>query len=280
VAVLLRAQDAGRVDDPVAVVEEAALVAGSDALVSLGGDGTMLGALRLAAGSGVPVLGVNLGRVGVLVEVEPEELPEALRRLTEGRFSVESRPALRVSGPGLEPGGGVAFNDVALSRTPGDGIASAALSIDARRYGVYRCDAVIVATPMGSTAYSYAAGGPVLSPTVPAMVVSPASPWSGISRPVVLSPEDHLLLELLPDSGHLAVEVDGRVLAHLGPGDRVAVAEERDAGHVVRLDSARHDQRSRVKLSLLDLPLLPEELRELLPEHLRESLPDRTAPPA
>ena len=268
--VVVAAGDADRVADGVVEVAPDHLVEACSALVSLGGDGTMLGALRASAGTGVPVLGVNLGRVGVLVEVEPAELPGALQRILEGRFSVESRPALRVTGVDLDDGSpsAVAFNDVALSRCPGDGIASAALSIDGQGYGVYRCDAVIVATPMGSTAYSYAAGGPVVSPTLSAMVVAPASPWSGISRPVVLAPEDRLALELLPDSGVLALEVDGRVMAPLEPGMRVEVVEERDAGHVVRLDRALHDRRSRVKLSLLDLPLLPDELRELLPREL------------
>jgi NAD+ kinase len=271
--VVVAAGDAGRVTGPVVEVAPEDLAAASHALVSLGGDGTMLGALRASAGTGVPVLGVNLGRVGVLVEVEPAEVAPALQRIVEGRYSVEARPALRVTGVELEDGtsSAVAFNDVALSRCPGDGIASAALSIDGQGYGVYRCDAVIVATPMGSTAYSYAAGGPVVSPTLSAMVVAPASPWSGISRPVVLSPEDHLALELLPDSGVLALEVDGRVLAPLAPGARIEVVEERDAGHVVRLDRARHDRRSRVKLSLLDLPLLPDELRELLPRELGQA---------
>jgi len=180
--VVVAAGDAHRVADGVVEVAPDHLVGACSALVSLGGDGTMLGALRASAGTGVPVLGVNLGRVGVLVEVEPAELPGALQRVLEGRFSVESRPALRVTGVDLDDGSpsAVAFNDVALSRCPGDGIASAALSIDGQGYGVYRCDAVIVATPMGSTAYSYAAGGPVVSPTLSAMVVTPASPWFGI----------------------------------------------------------------------------------------------------
>lgn len=258
--------DASRVGPGVPQVDDATLLGTCDAVVSLGGDGTMLGALRLTAGRGIPVLGINLGTVGVLVEVEPDELPAALARLADQDFSIEEHPALRVSGPELEA---TAFNDLALSRTPGAGSVSAALAIDGRPYGVFRCDAVVVATPLGSTAYSYAAGGPVVSPGVAAVVVTPASPMSGISRSVVLAPRDALELEVSDDSGRLAVEADGVVVGHVQPGDVLRLHGEPGAGQVVRLDPVLHDGRSRLKLSLLDLPFRPDQLWDLAPERMR-----------
>ncbi len=241
-------------------VDDAFLTERSDALLSLGGDGTMLGALRLGIGRDLPVLGVNLGHVGMLVEVGVAELPAALDRVATGDFAVETHPALHVTAPGVDAH---AFNDVALVRTPGEGFVEATLAVDGRSSGLYRCDAVVVATAIGSTAYSYAAGGPVVSPAVRAMVVSPAAPASGIGRSVVVSPSESLALTLRPGTRGIALEVDGRVATVLGAGDVVGVVEVPEAGRVVRLDAAEFGRRRQVKLSLLDLPLLPEELRAM-----------------
>ncbi len=266
--VALRA-DAGRLGGrgaDVVLVGEEEFARTADAVVSLGGDGTMLGALRLVVGRGIPVLGVNLGHLGFLVELEPRELPGALERITAGDFTVEPHPCLRLRTPGCER---VAFNDVALARTPGRGTVVAALSVADQRIGYLRCDAVVLATPTGSTAYSYAAGGPVVSPGADALVVTPVAPMSGIGRPIVLGVDEPVRLELLESSGPPVLEVDGIACGELAVGSVLEVRAERDAGHVIRLDSAGHGRRSRVKLSLLDLPLLPDEMLELVPQAMR-----------
>src|SRR3954467_11188368 len=157
------------------------LAASSDGLIALGGDGTLLGAMRLVVRRPVPVLGVNFGRLGFLTEVEGRELDAALTAMAEGRSTIESRSCLVVRGPGWET---VAFNDVVLARGPGEGLVDATLSVSGRRYGHYRSDALIVATPMGSTAYSYAAGGPVMSPGVEGVLVPPSPPPHGTARPL------------------------------------------------------------------------------------------------
>lgn len=262
--VLLRAADGVRALDGVRVVgDDDDFSAQVDGLISLGGDGTMLGALRLVARAPVPVLGVNLGNLGFLAEVGPDELPQALERLNDDNFTIEPHSCLEIRyGDG---GTATAFNDVAISRVPGSGWVQASMAVDRRRYGYYRCDALIVATPTGSTAYSYAAGGPVISPAAAGMLVTPASPQSGISRPLFLCPMEELRLDLLADAGQPALEIDGAVCDRLGPGDAIDVRWRSDAGLVVRLDAAAHEERQRLKLSLLDLPLLPDELRELAP---------------
>ena len=233
---------------------------GCDALVSLGGDGTMLGALRLVADRPIPALGVNFGTLGFLVEIEPPELPAALSRIAAGEATLELRSALRVTAGDTEV---IAFNEVAVVRIPGEGFVHANLEVDGTRYGYYRADALIVATPTGSTAYSYAAGGPVLSPAGEGIVITPASPMNGISRPLVLSADEAVGLELVDGSGSPAVEVDGAIAGKLTPGSPVRITAQRDAAQIVRVDRVRHAARSRVKLSLLDLPLLPDELRSL-----------------
>ncbi|MFI5954549.1 NAD(+)/NADH kinase [Cryptosporangium sp. NPDC051539] len=240
-----------------------------DALVSIGGDGTMLGALRLVADDPRPVLGVNIGKLGFLIEVDPIQLGTALDRLTAGDFTVEPHSCLRITVDGKEF---VAFNDLALVRQPGSGVAAASLAVDGQRYGYYRCDSLVLATAAGSTAYNYAAGGPVISPATECLILTPTAPLSGIARSLVLSAGEPVRLDMMPDSGDVALEVDGRALAHVTRGGSVQVRLEPRAGLVVRLDSETHRQRSYVKLSLLDLPLLPEELRELIPASYRARL--------
>ncbi|MDG4801830.1 NAD(+)/NADH kinase [Micromonospora sp. WMMD980] len=272
----VRAEDRHRVPASVEAVPADELAAHSDALISIGGDGTMLGALRLAVRDPKPVLGVHLGRVGFLVEVQPPDLPRALERLVSHDFTVESHACLACDVCGDDV---VAFNDIALVRQPGAGFVTATLAVDGQRYGYYRCDALVVSTPTGSTAYSYAAGGPLISPATEALVVTPSAPMAGISRSVLLSPHESVHLELRPDSAPVAVEMDGLLIREAAVGGSVHVRYVRDAGQVVRLDPRRYQERNQLKLSLLDLPLLPDQLRELLPDGLREQLNRRELPP-
>ena len=254
------------------------LAGACDAIISLGGDGTLLGAMRLVWKRPVPVLGVNFGRLGFLAEVEGPELDSALTALAEGRSTVEPRSCLVVTGAVPET---VAFNDVVLARVPGEGMVDATMSVAGRTYGHYRSDALIVATPMGSTAYSYAAGGPVMSPGAAGVLVTPSAPLNGIARTVVLGPAEPLQLTLPEAGGRPALEVDGLVRGRLGPGDELHISSRADAGLLVRLDGSTAASRSQVKLSLLDLPVLPEELVELVPEELlRRRLPGGASEPS
>jgi NAD+ kinase len=259
---LIRAEDAARWDGDATVVSDAHLADRADAVVSLGGDGTMLGALRLVARRPVPVLGVNLGNLGFLVEVEPEELPDALDRLERLDFTIEQHSALWLGADGDEA---VAFNDVALVRVPGDGIVEAALAVGGQRMGRYRCDGLVISTSIGSTAYAYSAGGPVVSPALDAVIVAALAPLAGISRPMVTAADEPLRLTLQESGGRPAIEVDGTVLRRTEPGEVLDVRLLLGCGQVVRLDRDRHQRRNQVKLSLLDLPFLPDELRDLGP---------------
>jgi NAD+ kinase len=250
-------------------------LAGSvDGLIALGGDGTLLGAMRLVAAKPVPVLGVNFGRLGFLTEVEARALDGPLTAMAEGRSTIEPRSCLVVRGPGWEA---VAFNDVVLARVPGQGQVEGVLSVAGRRYGRYRCDSLIAATPMGSTAYNYAAGGPVMSPGAAGVLVTPSAPMSGISRTVVVGPGEPLSLEIT--GGRPAMEVDGVYSGECAVGDVIDVTTRPDAGLLVRIDDSLAADRSRVKLSLLDLPLLPDELVELVPDDLRPPHAPQPAPP-
>jgi NAD+ kinase len=257
---LMSATDAARWHGPTTVVTEAELAAQADAVVSLGGDGTMLGALRLVARRPVPVLGVNLGNLGFLVEIQPEELMPALDRLERGDFTIEQHSGLWL---GANADEAVAFNDLAFVRVPGDGVVEATLAVGGQRMGRYRCDGLVISTSIGSTAYAYSAGGPLVSPALDAVIVAALAPLAGISRPLVTSADETLRLTLQAGSAQPAIEVDGTVLRRAEPGEQLDVQLKPGCGQVVRLDSDRYQRRNQVKLSLLDLPFLPDELREL-----------------
>jgi NAD+ kinase len=241
-------QEIGRIDCSAVPVEADAMIARADLLVSLGGDGTMLRTMRLVAGKSTPILGVNLGRLGFLAEIDVVDLPRALTAIDEHRYQVEPRMAVSA---GMPSGQVVtAFNDIALVRIPGDGLAALGVSVQGHPFVRYAADAVIVATSTGSTAYSFSAGGPIVSPTLEGFLVIPAAAHSAFNRAIMLSADEAVTLDLLPTSGELAVEVDGGVVGHLTSGDRLAVTALRAAAQVVRLGDTTFYERARRKLRL------------------------------
>ena len=170
----------------------------ADLLVSLGGDGTMLRAMRLADRQRSPVLGVNLGKLGFLAEVDVPDLADALSAIDNHEYTTEPRLAVdAVIGNQLF----TAFNDIALVRFPGQKTAAVAVEAAGRPFVSYAADAIVVATPTGSTAYSFSAGGPIVSPAVEALLVTPAAPHSAYNRGLVVSVGDQLTLNVLPTSG-------------------------------------------------------------------------------
>ena len=221
----------------------------SDLIVSLGGDGTMLRAMRLADQQRAPVLGVNLGKLGFLAEIDVPELPEALSFVDRHEYMIEPRLAVdAVLGDKVM----TAFNDVAVVRFPGEGSASIAVRVDDQSFVSYAADALVVATPTGSTAYSFSAGGPIVSPSVECLLVTPAAPHGAYNRGLVLSVNDTLSLDILPASSQLAIEVDGQVAAHVAAGDRIDLRPRPAAARVVRLGRTTFYERARRKLRLTD----------------------------
>jgi NAD+ kinase len=246
VTVLGLPDEVGRIDCSAVSVEIPELVERAALLVSLGGDGTMLRSMRLIAGRETPVLGVNLGRLGFLAEIDVEELPSALTAIDGHQFTVEPRMAVRTTLPDGQDV--LAFNDIALVREPGHASAAVGISTLGHPFVRYAADALIVATPTGSTAYSFSAGGPIVSPTVEGILVVPAAAHSTFNRALVLSADEELQLDVLPSSGRLAVEVDGGVAGWVQAGDRIVVTAVRAAAKVVRLGYTTFYERTRRKL--------------------------------
>jgi NAD+ kinase len=248
VTVLALEDEAIRVPGPVEAVTASDLAARSDLMVSLGGDGTMLRAMRMSCGPRPPVLGVNVGKLGFLAEIDPPEMAEALGAIDENRFTVEPRSAVRAEFPGQQT---TAFNDVDLARIPGHGSSILVeLIVESHPFVRYAADAVIVATPTGSTAYNFSAGGPLVSPMAEGLLVTPVAPHSAFNRALYLSSSEKVLLTVLPGSAEPALEADGIMVGRLQPGDTIEVGTIPAAANVVRLGRTTFYQRAQRKLRL------------------------------
>lgn len=248
---LAGAEGEPRLPEDVARCPEASLAAGCDAVLALGGDGTMLGALRVAAPHSAPVLGVNLGRLGYLTEVDAAHLSGALAALARGDYTVEARTGLALAARnGVGPQ--IAYNDVVVSRVPGRGQAALGLRIDGELLVRYASDGVIAATPQGSTAYAFAAGGPLVSPRAQGMIVMPDAPHGLFNRAVVLAEGERLGIEILPTGAPVSIERDGQLLGHADAGETLEILAHPNAARVIRVHPGGFAERARRKLGITD----------------------------
>lgn len=213
-------EDDARVSGLKAWVQPAGeFASGLDLAVSLGGDGTMLRTVDLVSGQEIPVLGVNIGHLGYLTEVEPEELFDALEKFFAGGHAIEARMTLEVR---VDAGGSsstyTALNEAVVEKTRSGHTVRLALALNDQPFTSYAADGVIVATPTGSTAYNLSARGPIVSPRHRALVVTPNAAHMLFDRALVLDSTEVIRLEVLGDRG-AALVVDGRTIADLDPGD-------------------------------------------------------------
>jgi len=210
---------------------------GADLAVSLGGDGTFLRLVPAAYDAGIPVLGVNFGRLGYLLEVVPDRLIESLSRAVVGDVEIEERTVLAVSvagdltdataedpEPAVQHDGSrrwVALNEVVVEKTVPGHMVSLSTAIDGELCFTYMADGVLVATPTGSTAYNLSAGGPIVSPAMAAMILTPVAPHLSIDRSLVLHP-DQVLTVAVGEARPAVLVIDGREIGELCPGAEVA----------------------------------------------------------
>ncbi len=211
-----------------------ALVAKVDLVVVLGGDGTLLSVARAAGPLSVPILGVNLGRLGFLTEIALDELFAALDRVLAGNARVEERMRLDVSAErdGRPLGSFLAFNDAVLNSLSFARMIDLEVFADGIAVTTYHADGLILATPTGSTAYSLSAGGPILDPSLAAIVMTPICPHTLTQRPLVLPESSRIEIEVHPRGGSVQLTADGQEGVALEEGDRVKVSRSE---HAVRL---------------------------------------------
>ena len=204
--------------------------AGAELVLVLGGDGSILRAAELARAAAVPLLGVNLGRVGFLAEAESEDLDHTLDRVLDRDYSVEQRMTLdvevRVDGEVVDTGW--ALNECSVEKAARERMLELVVEVDGRPLSRWGCDGVVAATPTGSTAYAFSAGGPVVWPTVEALLVVPISAHALFARPLVAAPSSVIAMEVLPSGTTGVVACDGRRTAPLPHGARVEVRRGSD----------------------------------------------------
>ncbi len=254
IAVCALAPDAARLGESVTVVDEAGFGSDLDLVFVLGGDGTLLRAAAMVLPTGAPLLGVNLGRLGFLAEIERGELEAALDRIINEGFDVEERMTLEGE---VEQGGEVverfiAINDIIASKTIPGRLIKLGLAIGDEMFTTVAADGLIVATPTGSTAYSFSAHGPIVSPKLDCLIVTPVAPHTLFDRSMVVSRNEAVTITVLPDPDAVSLSVDGRKAVELTTGALVRV---RAAGRRLRLakvDSSPFWQLVREKFRLPD----------------------------
>jgi NAD+ kinase len=226
---------------------------GLDLVISLGGDGTMLGTVRLVYPAPVAVLGVNVGQLGYLSEIEPAELAGNLPRLVAGDYEVSERMVLEIGVESARPAGGTwyALNEVVLEKQRSGHMIRLEASINGSPFTSYAADGVIVATPTGTTAYAFSAGGPIVAPTLRCTVLTPISPHMLFDRSLVLGETDELAF-VICDGRSAEVTVDGRELGAVATGDRVVCRAAKEPLRLVSLRPRDFHQVLKTKFALPD----------------------------
>ncbi|WP_309057693.1 NAD kinase, partial [Streptomyces sp.] len=225
---------------------------GCELLVVLGGDGTLLRGAEFSRASGVPMLGVNLGRVGFLAEAERDDLDKVVDRVVTKAYEVEERMTLDVA---VHQNGDVlhrdwALNEAAVQKVSPERMLEVVLAIDGRPVTGFGCDGVICATPTGSTAYAFSAGGPVVWPEVEALLMVPIGAHALFAKPLVTTPDSVLAVEVEPHTPHGVLWCDGRRTVELPAGARVEVRRGAVPVRLARLHHASFTDRLVAKFAL------------------------------
>lgn len=232
-------------------------LSGIDALVTLGGDGTLLRGARLLAGRSVPILGVNLGRLGFLTTCGSEDANAGLKLLATGDYVAEARMTLAARA--VDPSGAtrqewLALNDFVLHKGGFARVVRLSVAINGESIGVYAADGVIISTPTGSTAYSLSAGGPVVVPTVESIILTPISAHMLAVRPLVIPADAEVTVATLENPEELIVTVDGQVGTDLARGEKLVVRRAPNPVLIVRFPETSFFERMRKKLGWGGVP--------------------------
>ncbi|MDG9706162.1 NAD kinase [Streptomyces sp. DH37] len=227
-------------------------VEGCELIVVLGGDGTLLRGAEFARASGVPMLGVNLGRVGFLAEAERDDLDKVVRRVVARSYEVEERMTIDVL---VRNNGSVvhrdwALNEASVEKAARERMLEVVAEVDGRPVSRFGCDGVVCATPTGSTAYAFSAGGPVVWPEVEALLLVPISAHALFAKPLVTTPESVLAVEVQPQTPGGVLWCDGRRTVELPAGARVEVRRGEVPVRLARLHHASFTDRLVAKFAL------------------------------
>jgi NAD+ kinase len=221
-------------------------------VLAVGGDGTLLRAAEHARPLSAPVLGVNLGKVGFLTEVDVDQLDAAMDAVIDGRYRVTSRMTVEVTVEvdGVFVTGGWALNEISVEKATRERILDVVVEVDGHGVSAYGCDGVLCATPTGSTAYTFSAGGPVLWPGVDALLVAPSNAHALFARSLVVSPNSTVTVHIDPAGPSAVLACDGRRIHEIPPGSRIHVRKGEKPVTLVRLNERSFTDRLTQKFKL------------------------------
>jgi NAD+ kinase len=221
-----------------------------DALVSLGGDGTLLRAARFLDGADVPIVGVNLGKLGFLTSCRGKDFARMLPRLPKGQYQTDSRMMLDAHPTGLENAVPHmrALNDVVLHKGGFARVLRLRVAVNREEIGTLAADGIVISTPTGSTAYSLSAGGPIVAPTVESILITPVSPHTLAVRPILLPPDAVITVQPEDAPQEVLVTVDGQVGTSLGSGQGLSIKASPYRAKIVRFTGTTFFGRMRRKL--------------------------------
>jgi NAD+ kinase len=222
-----------------------------DGLISLGGDGTLLRAARFLDGRDIPIMGVNLGRLGFLTSCSVKEFPEMLPRFAKGQFENDSRMTLEASTVGTDGARGHplrALNDVVVHKGGFARVLRIRVSVNGEELGRLAADGIVISTPTGSTAYSLSAGGPIVWPALESILLTPISAHTLAVRPILLNPEDEITVQPEDAPEEVLVTVDGQVGTSLGAGHALTLRRSPHRVTIVRFAGKSFFGRMRLKL--------------------------------
>ncbi len=233
------------------LADENDLVSKIDILIVLGGDGTFLGASRLVDGNDVEILGVNLGGLGFLTEFTEDELYLILEKILEGKYETEKRELLRskLVRNNEVVGTYSALNDLVINNGPVSRVVDLAIYINGEHITTPKADGIIFSTPTGSTAYSLSAGGPIVYPTLPVIIMTPICPHVLTNRPLVVSSDTEIKVEILQDAHNTYVTLDGQIGFPLEKGDEIYL--KNSDSHINIIKSPFRDYFSILKTKLM-----------------------------
>jgi NAD+ kinase len=241
------------IPDAEVVPADADAARGAEIVMVFGGDGTFLRAAELARYTDAALMGVNLGRVGFLAETEPEAVEETLIAIERCEYSVEERLAIEVDvldADGTVTGGTWALNEVSVEKAERSRVLDVVIAIDGRPLTSFGCDGVLCATPTGSTAYAFSAGGPVVWPDVEALLLVPNNAHALFARPLVTSPNSVLTVSVPADGNRAKASADGRRMLHIPDGGRIDVRRAERPVRIARVHATTFGDRLVAKFGL------------------------------
>lgn len=241
---------AEQVEGQIVGVNEEELYKVCDGLIVIGGDGTILGVAEAASMKNIPILGINLGRLGFLADIEPYEIEEALEKLISKQYEIEERMMLRATIISSDGHQNIfhALNDVNVTRGSFARLVEFEICVNDELSDIYPADGVIVATPTGSTAYNLSAGGPIMVPQASAYVVTPICPHTIYSKSIILCDQDKVRIKTLEETKDMALSLDGKLKMYLTSQDEVYIERSPYVTRLIKISDRKFFEILREKI--------------------------------